>query len=59
MHPWDHLPGGLMVTEQGGELATIEGAPYRAGVTGRYLLAAATPALWRRAADVVQQQFRR
>jgi len=59
MHPWDHLPGGLMVTEQGGVLATIEGAPYQAGVTGRYLLAGATPEVWQLARGVVRDQFNR
>ena len=59
--PW--WVGKLRIVMQGdadeeGVLATIEGEQYRAGVSGRYLLAAATPALWQRAADVVQQQFR-
>ncbi len=57
MHPWDHLPGGLMVTETGGVLATIDGQPYQPGVTGRYLLAAANPEIWELAAGLVQQQF--
>ncbi|MFT3861083.1 inositol monophosphatase family protein [Micropruina sp.] len=57
MHPWDHLPGGLMVTEAGGRLATIDGRDYAAGVTGRYLLAAASDQLWELAAGLVREQF--
>ena len=59
MHPWDHLPGGLMVTETGGRLATIDGREFAAGVTGRYLLAAASPELWELAAGLVKEQFSR
>lgn len=59
MHPWDHLPGGLMVAETGGRLATIDGREFAAGVTGRYLLAAASPELWDLAAGLVKQQFSR
>jgi fructose-1,6-bisphosphatase/inositol monophosphatase family enzyme len=47
--PWDHLPGGLMVTELGGVLAVDGGTPYRPGVIGRRLVAAMTPARWQRA----------
>lgn len=49
--PWDHLPGALLVTEVGGRVATREGRDYAAGVTGRSLVAAATPALWDRIVD--------
>ncbi|HAM45536.1 MAG TPA: hypothetical protein DCM67_11025 [Propionibacteriaceae bacterium] len=49
MFPWDHLPGGLMLTELGGRIATHDGAEYHAGTIGRRLMAANTPALWSRA----------
>ena len=35
MFPWDHLAGGLMVTELGGRIATDISVDYRAGVIGR------------------------
>ena len=28
-NPWDHVPGGLLLTEAGGFLGTISGQPYR------------------------------
>lgn len=59
LHPWDHLPGGLMVTENGGVIATLDGRDYAAGVTGSYLLAGATPDAWNRAAKLVQERFAR
>lgn len=59
MHPWDHLPGGLMVTETGGVTQTMEGRPYTAGVSSRFLVVAANPDLWQLAADLVTQQFSR
>lgn len=59
LHPWDHLPGGLMVTENGGVIATLDGRDYVAGVTGSYLLAGATPDAWNRAARLVQERFAR
>jgi fructose-1,6-bisphosphatase/inositol monophosphatase family enzyme len=46
MFPWDHLAGGLMVTELGGRIATDAGENYRAGVIGRRLLSTMTPGLW-------------
>lgn len=57
MHPWDHLPGALMVTETGGVVATMDGRDYAAGVRSRFLLAAATPELWRLAEELVHDQF--
>jgi hypothetical protein len=36
--------------EAGGVIARPDGTPYRAGVPGKGLLAAATPAMWDRAA---------
>lgn len=53
MFPWDHLAGGLMVTELGGRIATDIGADYRAGVIGRRLLSANDPALWQTARDAL------
>jgi fructose-1,6-bisphosphatase/inositol monophosphatase family enzyme len=44
--PWDHAPGGLMLTEAGGKIARYDGSPYRLAEPGYGLLAAATPALW-------------
>lgn len=48
--PWDHLPGGLMVTEAGGVTRTLAGVPYNAAVRGRRLIAAASPEIWELAA---------
>ena len=28
-NPWDHVPGGLILTEAGGYLGTLDGHPYR------------------------------
>jgi fructose-1,6-bisphosphatase/inositol monophosphatase family enzyme len=28
-NPWDHVPGGLILTEAGGFLGTLDGGPYR------------------------------
>ena len=53
LHPWDHLPGTLMVTELGG-FAAVDATPYAAGVTGRVLLAAASRELH----DVVEASLR-
>ncbi len=30
-NPWDHVPGGLLLTEAGGFLGTFDGEPYRPG----------------------------
>lgn len=46
MFPWDHLPGGLMVTEFGGRVANEDGAAYCAGLIGRRLIAVMEPAIW-------------
>ncbi|MFT4295387.1 MAG: inositol monophosphatase [Micropruina sp.] len=59
MHPWDHLPGALMVEELGGRVATTAGRRYAAGVTGRFLLAAQSPDTWELAAGLAKDQFAR
>jgi len=59
MHPWDHLPGGLMVTETGGVSRTPDGRPYVAGVRGRFLLVAGNEETWHLAAEVARHQFAR
>lgn len=53
LHPWDHLPGGLMVREIGGRIATDEGVEYGPGVTGRRLVAACDVEVWRLARDTL------
>lgn len=47
-HPWDHLPGTLMITELGGHCATHEGDEYRLGVYGKIMIAAASQSIWTR-----------
>ncbi len=46
MFPWDHLPGGLMVQEFGGRIASEAGVDYRPGVVGRRLIAAMSQDVW-------------
>lgn len=53
LHPWDHLPGGLMVREVGGRVATDDGVEFAPGVTGRRLIAAADPETWDCARDAL------
>ncbi|MEA4945043.1 MAG: inositol monophosphatase [Propionicimonas sp.] len=53
MFPWDHLPGGLMVQELGGRIATSAGEDYRPGVMGRRLIAAMKPAVWETAREAI------
>lgn len=53
MLPWDHAPGALILTEAGGRIAHYDGAPYRPAYPGKGLIAAATPALWDLARDVL------
>ncbi len=53
MFPWDHLPGGLMVSEFGGVMASEAGVPYRPGVIGRRLIAVMDPTLWPRVREAL------
>ncbi len=53
MFPWDHLPGGLMVNELGGRIATDTGVDYDSGAIGRRLLAANSATLWAEARDAL------
>ncbi|MBR8743858.1 inositol monophosphatase [Nocardiopsis sp. MG754419] len=45
--PWDHAPGGLLLTEAGGVALRPEGDPYRPGDDRPGLLDAADPRTWR------------
>ncbi|HVJ03385.1 MAG TPA: inositol monophosphatase [Sphingomonas sp.] len=51
--PWDHAAGALFVTEAGGMVTHWDGSPWRVGGPGVGVLAAASPRLWERAADVL------
>jgi len=51
--PWDHAPGALFVTEAGGRVARPDGTPYRPDQTGTGMIAAASPAMWERAAAIL------
>jgi fructose-1,6-bisphosphatase/inositol monophosphatase family enzyme len=52
-HPWDHAPGSLFLTEAGGKIARMDGAPYRIGDNRTGLIIAATPEIWDRAAALL------
>jgi fructose-1,6-bisphosphatase/inositol monophosphatase family enzyme len=51
--PWDHAAGALFLTEAGGRATHWDGTPWRVGGAGQGMLAAATPDLWRVAADLL------
>ena len=53
MFPWDHLAGGLMVSELGGRIATAAGQDYQVGVIGRRLLSAMSSDVWGEAHDAL------
>lgn len=53
VHPWDHLPGTLIVAEVGG-LARLDGVRYRPGSTGRVLIVAAADAAERALGPLAQ-----
>jgi fructose-1,6-bisphosphatase/inositol monophosphatase family enzyme len=43
--PWDHAPGAVILSEAGGEVARLDGRPYRPGQEGVGLLVAQNPAV--------------
>jgi len=51
--PWDHAAGVLFLNEAGGRVARYDGSPYRVGTDETGMLAAASPLLWDRAADIL------
>ena len=53
VYPWDHAAGALFVEEAGGKVARLDGTPYRIDDPTTGLLAAASPALWAKAAAVL------
>lgn len=50
-HPWDHLPGCLMLAETGGVGRMLDGEEYTAATRGSGLMVARTPEIWDLAAD--------
>ena len=51
--PWDHAAGALFLNEAGGHVARYDGSPYRVGTRETGMLAAASPAMWDRAAEIL------
>lgn len=52
VHPWDHLPGTLLVREAGGVARRFDGQDYTPEWTGPGLMSAATPEVWDRVRGV-------
>ena len=52
--PWDHAPGVLLIEEAGGKVARLDGSLYRVDEDRVGLLAAMHPALWDKAAALLQ-----
>ena len=46
LHPWDHLPGSLMVTENGGVSRTMDGLAYTIQTRSKGLLVAGDTLSW-------------
>jgi fructose-1,6-bisphosphatase/inositol monophosphatase family enzyme len=51
--PWDHAPGALFLNEAGGRVARPDGSPYRVGDDRKGMIAAASPAMWDKAAAIL------
>jgi fructose-1,6-bisphosphatase/inositol monophosphatase family enzyme len=51
--PWDHAPGALILEEAGGVIRHLDGTEYRVGSRRTGMMAAATPAIWDEAAEVL------
>jgi fructose-1,6-bisphosphatase/inositol monophosphatase family enzyme len=54
-HPWDHAPGGLLLTEAGGYLGTVDGTAYAPQEPARGLVAAADEDTYRRVLAAVAE----
>ena len=54
-HPWDHAPGGLLLTEAGGFLGTVDGVAYAPQVPARGLVAAADEHTYRTVLEAVSR----
>ena len=50
---WDHAAGVLFLNEAGGMARRFDGAPYLASSDATGMLAAASPAMWDRAARIL------
>jgi fructose-1,6-bisphosphatase/inositol monophosphatase family enzyme len=50
---WDHAAGTLFVNEAGGLVARPDGSPYRPDQDQKGMLAAASPAMWEKAAKIL------
>lgn len=53
VHPWDHLPGLLLVSEMGFHHGRADGAPYLPHKTGAALLSAPSVSLWGEVRDLL------
>ncbi|MGE4431764.1 MAG: inositol monophosphatase [Sphingobium sp.] len=51
--PWDHAAGALFLEEAGGRVARYDGSPYRVGTGETGMIAAASPAMWDKAAHLL------
>ena len=51
--PWDHAAGALFLGEAGGRVARYDGSPYRVGTAETGMIAAASPAMWDKAANIL------
>ena len=49
---WDHAAGALFLNEAGGKCTRFDGSPYRVNDDRKGMLAAASPALWDKAAAI-------
>jgi fructose-1,6-bisphosphatase/inositol monophosphatase family enzyme len=54
--PWDHIAGSLFLTEAGGKVARMDGSPYQFWDGRAGLLAASSPTMWDRAAQLFEVQ---
>lgn len=51
--PWDHAAGALFLNEAGGDARRFDGSPYRLGRDEGGMIAAASPAMWEKAANIL------